>query len=41
MGNEHVQALYGIYPIHLQKGLDLIIKYLINVYRSSLAMGVY
>ncbi len=29
----------GIYPICLQKGLDLIIKYLIKVYRGSIAMG--
>ncbi len=27
----------GIYPIRLQKGLDLIIKYLIKVYRDSVA----
>ncbi len=29
----------GIYPICLQKGLALIIKYLIKVYRDSIAMG--
>ncbi len=29
----------AIYPICLQKGLDLIIKYLIKVYRGSIAMG--
>ncbi len=29
----------GIYPICLQKGLDLIIKHLIKVYRGSTAMG--
>ncbi len=29
----------GIYPICLQKGLDLIIKHLIKVYRGSVAMG--
>ncbi len=29
----------GIYPICLQKGLDLIIKYLIKIYRGSIAMG--
>ncbi len=29
----------GIYPICLQKGLDLIIKYLIKVYRGSTVMG--
>ncbi len=29
----------GIYLICLQKGLDLIIKYLIKVYRGSIAMG--
>ncbi len=29
----------SIYPICLQKGLDLIIKYLIKIYRGSIAMG--
>ncbi len=29
----------GIYPICLQKGLDLIIKHLIKVYGGSIAMG--
>ncbi len=29
----------GIYPMCLQKRLDLIIRYLIKVYRDSIAMG--
>ncbi len=29
----------GIYPICLQMGLDLIIKFLIKVYRGSIAIG--
>ncbi len=29
----------GIYLVCLQKGLDLIIKYLVKVYRSLMAMG--
>ncbi len=29
----------GIYPICLQKGLDLIIKHIIKIYRGSIAMG--
>ncbi len=32
-------GLDGIYPICLQKGLDQIIKYLIKIYKGSIAMG--
>ncbi len=37
--SDKVPGLDGIYSIYLQKGLHLIIKYLIKVYRGSIAMG--